>query len=288
MPPRVNYEDVVMISVIGEITSPRHTIDAYTVTHTGEPVVLTRSGGITYNVRVGDRAIGWASDHTEPGVTIRNNNADESAALATFACIGNDAYVVSGEARKSRGTVTGKHGGNNIMIDFPPEVLEQLTIGDKIQVRAYGRGLRLLDAPDVTLHSISVQLLQALPLEVADGIVSLPVAAIVPPELMGAGVGGSSERSDYDIQTNDRETLAQHGLNDLRLGDIVAIRDHDSTFGHGYRKGAWAIGSISHADSIMAGHGPGVTMLLTSAKGRIRPYLAPQEANLASLLKLRP
>lgn len=284
---RANFDDVVMISVIGEIVSPKLAVNGYTISNTGQPAVVTRSGGITYNVRVGDRAIGWASDHTEPGVSIRNRDPEESAALAVLSCIGNDAFVVSGESKGAKGTVTGKHGGNQLLVDFASEVMEQLTIGDRVQVRAYGRGLRLLDAPDVKLHGMSVQLLKALPLDVADGSVIVPVAGIVPPELMGAGMGGSSERSDYDIQTADREALEQHGLSDLRLGDLVAIRDHDTSFGHGYRRGAWSIGCIAHADSIMAGHGPGVTALMSSPTGRIRPVVDATQANIADLLKLR-
>ena len=45
----------------------------------------------------------------------------------------------------------------------------------------------------------------------------MPVAGTVPPELMGAGIGVSSEQSDYDIQTADREALAAHGLERMRL-----------------------------------------------------------------------
>jgi hypothetical protein len=284
---RANFEDVVMLSVIGEIISPRHAVDGYTISNTGQPIVVTRSGGITYNVRTGDRAIGWASDHTEPGVSMRNRDEGESAALATLACIGNDAFVVTGEGKGSKGTVAGKHGGNQVLVDFTREAMEKLTIGDRIQVRAYGRGLRLLDAPEVKLHSMSVQLLKAMPLEIEGGVVTVPVAGIVPPELMGAGVGGSAERSDYDIQTADRAVLEEHGLAGLRLGDIVAIRDHDDSFGHGYRRGAWTIASVAHGDSIMNGHGPGVNVLITSATGKIKPRLERSGANIADLLKLR-
>ena len=285
---RANFEDVVMVSVIGEIVSPRHAVEGYTITNRGEPIVVTRSGGITYNVRVGDRAIGWASDHTEPGVSMRNKDEGESAALATLACIGNEAHVVTGEGKGSVGTVAGKHGGNQVLVDFTREVMETLTIGDKVQVRAYGRGLRLLDAPEVKLHSVSVQLLKAMALEIKEGVVTVPVAGIVPPELMGAGVGGSAERSDYDIQTADRAVLEEHGLAGLRLGDIVAIRDHDDSFGHGYRKGAWTIASVAHADSVMAGHGPGVNVLMTSATGKIRARVEERgRVNVADLLGLR-
>src|SRR5947209_8438486 len=114
MAARANYDDIGMISVIGEIASPRADETAYTISRDGEPVVLTRSGGITYNVRVGDRAIGWAADHTEPGVTIRNQNAQEHAALTALSCVGNDAYVVSGDGKGAKGTVTGKHGGGHL------------------------------------------------------------------------------------------------------------------------------------------------------------------------------
>jgi hypothetical protein len=108
---RANVEDLVMISVVGDITSPRAAESGYTISRDGEPLVLTRSGGITYNVRVDDRAIGWAADHTEPGVTIRNRDAQEHAALTALSCIGNAAYVTSGDGKGAKGTVTGKHGG---------------------------------------------------------------------------------------------------------------------------------------------------------------------------------
>jgi hypothetical protein len=285
---RANYDDIVMISVVGQITSPRRGASPYSVAYAGEPQVLPGTGGIVYNVRVGDRASGWAADHMEPGVTVKNKDAEENGGLNVLACIGNDAFVVSGDAKGAKGTVTGKHGGaEHVMVDFAPDVLERLTIGDRIQVRAYGRGLRLLDAPQVKLLNMSVQLLRALPLEVADGVVDVPVAGIVPPELMGSGVGHSSERGDYDIQTHDRDVLAQHGLQALRLGDLVAIRDQDHSFGRGYRKGAWVIASVSHSDSFIAGHGPGVTTLMSSATGHIRPHRATEGANVADLLKLR-
>ena len=284
---RANYDDIVMISVMGEIVSPRFPESPYSISNLGEPLAYTRSGGITYNVRVGDRAIGWAADHTEPCVTLRNKEAADNAALNILSCIGNDAYVVSGDGKGSKGTVTGKHGGAHTMVDFPPETLERLAIGDKVQVRAYGRGLRLLDAPDVTLHSVSAQLLNAWPLTIEDGVVTVPVAGIVPPELFGAGIGHSVESVDFDIQTHDRSVLEAHGLHTLRLGDIVALRDYDGSFGHGYRKGCWAIACVAHADSVMAGHGPGVDTLLTAPAGRIRPERAAQGANIADILGLR-
>jgi len=41
----------------------------YTVTYDGQPIVVPGVGGITYNIKVGDKAFGWEADHVEPGVS---------------------------------------------------------------------------------------------------------------------------------------------------------------------------------------------------------------------------
>jgi hypothetical protein len=69
-----------------------------------------------------------------------------NAALNVLACIGNVAEVVSGDAKESQGRVTGKHGGiDHVMIDFKPDILEKLLIGDKILIKSFGVGLKLMD-----------------------------------------------------------------------------------------------------------------------------------------------
>ena len=104
-------------------------------------MVLPGVGGITYNVRIGDPAVGWEADHMEPGVSIKNLEKKEGSrgandGLNTFACIGNEAVVMSGAAKEERGTVTGKHGGiEHVLVDFGPEIKEKMVIGDKIQVK---------------------------------------------------------------------------------------------------------------------------------------------------------
>ena len=52
-----------------------------------------------------------------------------------------------------KGVVTGKHGGiEHVMIDFPPETLDKLQIGDWIQVRGFGTGIeRILLACDADI-----------------------------------------------------------------------------------------------------------------------------------------
>src|SRR6188768_1242424 len=166
---RTNHERLVVQSVIGEVASPLYGFVAFRVGADGAPRALPSTGGIVYNFRIGDSAIQLAGDHVEPGVSIRNFEGDRSAAsptnlaLNTLACIGNRARVVSGDAKGELGYVTGLHGGiNHVLVDFPTVVLEQLVIGDKIQIKAVGMGLELTDFPAVTAMNLDPTLLERL------------------------------------------------------------------------------------------------------------------------------
>ena len=61
--------------------------------------------------------------------------------------------------------------------------------------------------------------------------------------------------------------------------------DHDNRYGRAYRKGAVTIGAVVHSDCLSAGHGPGVTTLMTCKTSLIRPVIDPR-ANIADLLKI--
>ncbi len=189
----------------------------------------------------------------------------------------------------AKGYVTGTHGGiEHVLIDFEPEVLEKLVIGDKIQVRSCGQGMEIEDYPGVKCMNLDPDLFAKMNVREGEGgVLEVPVAAIVPAELMGSGIGAASaEKGDYDITTQDAEALREHGLEDIRLGDIVAVRDRSSFYGRSYRKGAIEIGVVVHSDSKISGHGPGVTTLLTANRGEIRPVLDPN-ANIAYYLGVR-
>jgi hypothetical protein len=145
---RTNVDRLVKISVVGEVASPVYGRSVYNISADGIPVVLPGVGGITYNVRVGDPACGWEADHVEPGVSIENKENDSrfgqgaNTALNVHSCVGNEAVVVSGDAKGAKGVVTGKHGGiEHVLVDFQPETLEKLMLGDKVLVKAYGRRL---------------------------------------------------------------------------------------------------------------------------------------------------
>jgi hypothetical protein len=255
----------------------------------GTPQLLPSQGGIVYNVKVGDSAFDWLADLVQPGVSVRASDVAANQALNVLSCLGNEAIVVSGEATGARGKVVGKSGrfAEHVIVHFSGETLEQLAIEDKVLVRAYGRGLALADYPDVQLKSISPRLLDALEIEPdGPGAVAVPVAAEVPAYLIGAGSGLMHESGCIQIQTDRRDALAEHGLDDLRLGDVVAVRDYDSRWGNGYLKDAVCAGVVVHGDSPRAGYGPGLTVLMAAAANRIHPVLQ-SGRNIADLLGLR-
>lgn len=285
---KTNRDRLVSLSVQGEISHPDVWSRSYDVGYDGVARVLPGTGGIVYNVRVGDPAFGWAADHVEPGASIRTKEKDDNLGLNTFACVGNEATVLGGEAKGARGVVTGKHGGiEHVIVDFAPDVLERLSVGDKVLIRAIGQGLEIEGFPGVKVMNLSPDLFERLGIEDAGGRLRVPVAAVVPAEVMGSGIGSvTSARGDYDITTQDRALIGELGLDRLRLGDLVAIRDMAGLYGHQYRRGAVEIGVVIHGDSFVSGHGPGVTTLLTALDSEIEP-VRDAGANIAFYLELR-
>jgi hypothetical protein len=291
---KTNKDKLVMQSVVGQISSPTFANTPYVISADGKPLVLPSVGGITYNVRIGDPAIGWAADHVEPGVSMTNTEKptgswSPNAGLNTLACAGNEVKVVSGDAKGTKGVVTGKHGGiEHVIVDFPPKTLEKMVVGDKMQIKAYGTGLVLTDYyPDIHVMNISPHLLSKIPVREAKGTLTFPVTHIVPAAIMGSGLGSNHSYSgDYDIQMFDKKIVKKSGLETLRFGDFVAISDADHTYGRIYKTDAISIGIIVHSDCVIAGHGPGVMTILTSSKGKIKTVIN-KKSNLSHYLKIK-
>ncbi len=288
MPLQTNRSELVISAVTGAIAPSLLNSGIYDVSFEGEALIVPSVGGITPNVRVGDSAFAFVADHVEPGVSARHEDDKINLSFTVLACVGNEAVVTSGDAKGATGRVTGKHGGvEHVMIDFAPEIMRKMTIGDTIQVWGVGLGLKLKDAGDVRVFNADPDLLDAWGLSVANGRVAARVAKTIPAAVMGSGLGRATvARGDYDIQTFDDATAEQYGLRDLRLGDIVAIIDADNSYGRIYRTGAISVGVVVHGSSFVAGHGPGVTTLLTSASGAI-DVTVDARANLADILGLR-
>ena len=271
---------------------PPRTRGSWSVDHDGKPFLLPSIGGITLNLQVGDSAFGWAGDHVEPGVSCTADTKKPfkhpNVSLQIYACVGNAATVVSGEAKGATGTVLGHHGGSeHVIVDFPREAKEQMTYDDKIIIRAKGQGLQLVEYADIMLYNLDPDLLGKLKIErLGESKLAVPVTTIVPAAVMGSGIGTAHvAKGDYDIVTSDPETVAEYGIDKIRFGDFVALMDHDNRYGRAYRKGAVSIGVVVHSDCLSAGHGPGVTTLMTCKTSLIEPVIDPK-ANMADLLDI--
>ena len=282
---RTNRDDLVTLAVSGFISAPTLERSPYRPDTEGVGRVLIGMSGIVYNARVGDPAYGWAGDHVEPGASIAHPDADVDHAMHYLACVGNQAFVASGPAIGARGIVTGEHA--RLLVDFDPDVLELLTVGDRIVVKTEGRGMKLLDFPGVLVKKAGPNLIEAWGLrKSAAGKLQVPVVATIPAHIMGSGAELTPEFVDQDLMTGDRDALAEHGIDNLKLGDLVAVMDTDHRYGRGYRAGGVTIGLIMHGDSVMTGHGPGCQDMLVCAGGEIEPVID-AGANLAKILGIR-
>jgi len=290
-PLEVNRDRLVEMAVTGYVREPFITPATYRISPEGTVAALPGTGSITYNFRVGDSAVDMAGDHVEPSVSI-TNDGDDQRALNNLVQIGNEVRIISGDATGKIGTVIGKHGGiENVMVEFDDEVYDVLNIGDRMQVRVVGLGMEATNAEDLYIRNLSPRLLDALTENGmglnSDGKLVVPVTHIIPAKIMGSGIGRNSVHSgDYDIQMFDEGINERYNLNALRFGDIVAIENADHAHGRIYREGAWSIGVVVHGISTVAGHGPGVTSLLTSPSGNIEPFID-ESSNLKYLLDLR-
>lgn len=286
---RTNKEHVVKQSVQGAIHHPCMKGDGYWVSHDGFGRICVSTGGIVYNYKIGDGCMGIPGDHIEPGVSLKNSDDRENTALQVLACVGNQATIISGDAKGKQGIVTGKHGGvDHVMIYFDEDTLDCLNVNDRIAIKACGLGLQLLDHPEVLVMNIDPDLFLKLSIkELEDGSLEIPVACIVPAHLMGAGLGSTTMMGgDYDIMTQDKEAVKTYGLDHLRFGDLVFIEDHDNVNGPHYRKHAGSVGIVAHSDSFTSGHGPGLTIILTAKDRKLKPRLDPH-ANLADILAIK-
>ncbi|MBN1586813.1 MAG: DUF4438 domain-containing protein [Candidatus Omnitrophica bacterium] len=289
---KTNIKQLVKIAVQGRVANAMR-FSPFELDSDGKPHAVPSVGGITYNVKVGDPAFGWAGDHIEPCVSCtldeQNRNNKQAQAFQFLPCVGNEAVVVSGGAKGAKGTVTGHHGGvEHLTVDFADRDLRKMTLDDKVLVRAYGQGLQLTDYPHIKTYNLDPAVLGKLGIKAeSSGGLSVPVTALVPGALMGSGIGHADPGTgDYDITTQDPGLVKKHGLDKIRLGDLVALMDCDNTLGRHFYTGAVTIGIVIHSDSVISGHGPGVaTLISTRKKGMLQPVIR-STANIGRILKI--
>ncbi|MBN4076764.1 DUF4438 domain-containing protein [Mariprofundus ferrooxydans] len=281
-----NRDQLVKTAVQGAV-APAHQWAPFEVGAAGEIFAWPSTGGITYNVKIGDSVFGWAGEHIEPGVstTMTHKNRKCESGYQFLSCCGNEATVISGAAKGEKGTVLGHHGGvEHLMLDFPDATLDKLSCDDKFLIKGFGQGLKLIDHPEVYIYNLDPDILEAWGLkEREDGKIEVPVHVIVPGHAMGSGIGALSVvTGDYDILCHDEETMKTYAMDKLRFGDFVAVLDHDNRYGRTYRKGAMTIGVVIHSDSPLAGHGPGMMTLMSACDAKLVPVLS-DDANLGMI-----
>ncbi len=268
---------------------------SWEIDHQGNPFIVPGMGGITLNAGVGDSAFGWEGDHIEPSVSCMGTSdsskryENPNLSLQVFGCCGNEAVLISGAAKGKKGYVIGHHGGaEHLIVEFPKAVKVKMTYDDKIMIRSIGQGLKLLDHPSIHVQNLDPHLLKKMRIkDLRGGKLEVPVTTIVPAECMGSGIGSLHfKHGDYDVMTSDEDAVRKYKIDKMRFGDFVAIKDHDTRYGAALRRGAVSIGIVIHSDSFLAGHGPGITMLMTSPKSDIVPRLD-SKANIKELFQAR-
>jgi hypothetical protein len=283
-----NAGKLVRQTLTGEVWPPLGDRHVYRTGPDGQPFALPGMGGMTLGVHCGDPATGYASDHLEPGASVRHRDPAANLALQFLTCVGNQVRLETGPAAGTVGHVIGQHA--YVLVDFPEPAAEQVTTGDAVTVTAMGQGLALPEHPGIVVKNCDPELLAAMPGGTRpDGRLEVHVAARVPAEAVGAGAGMASEYANTDLMgayagLGDDLSL---GLEGVRIGDIVAVIDADHRFGRGYRPGFLAIGVISTGQCLLFGHGPGPSTLMSGPADRI-VLIEDSAANLASWLHAEP
>ena len=302
---KTNQHTLMKQALVGKISPPTLPVQGgfiggYVTTWNGKPKLGIGIGGIKYNVKVGDPCTGWPeTENLEPGIALMGTEEkpDTSSYMMTntgrafikYSCIGNTTIMITGDAKNTTGTVTGKGGVSqtrkHVTAHFPQKALEKMNIGDKARIVAYGTGLKI-DGFNGEIANLSPKLLELMKPQLDDDTLTLPATRTLPIIVMGFGVGGGQpQEGNWCIQTTPPHLSEKYGLDTLRIGDLVAVQDAWMLYGKGYYRGATTIGVIATGASEVAGLGPGLLPIATSKKGRLKVRHDP-DANLKKLLKL--
>jgi hypothetical protein len=145
---KTNLEKLVDLAVSGSAGHPSAGDSGDRTAYDGGAYSPFGFSGINFTVKVGDSAFDWAGAHeVSPGVAVKNCCESSNEALLALACVGNEAILVDakmeGKDAKLKGTpgvVTGKLSAGRVLVYFPKRVVERITVGDQIQIRASGTG----------------------------------------------------------------------------------------------------------------------------------------------------
>ena len=281
---KTNEKKLIKMSIGGYVTQPSFKNPGYIPDNDGNSVILPGMYGVVNNVKVGDKAFGWNGDHIEPGVSIDSENINEHFALHYLVCTGNKAIVRSGEAKGKTGIVTGEHARN--LIHFEQNILEKICVGDQIDIITHGRGLKLLDFPEIEIKKIDPNLLKSMNFKVENKKLIVDVAIELPIKIMGSGAELNSEYVDQDLMSGDRSLMKKLRIDQMKLGDLIVINHADHRWGRSYKKDHVSIAICIHGDSVMTGHGPGIMTIMTGTKKNLG-WRINKKANLKNILKIK-
>ena len=149
---RTNADRLVTQILAGEVWPPLADRHGYRVDADGRPFILPGMGGVTLGVHAGDPATGYASDHLEPGLSVRHAQAGPNMALQFLSCVGNLVTVRSGPAAGATGRVLGQHA--YVLVDMPDESMREVSTGDQVLVVREGTGAHLLDHPEIVAKNL--------------------------------------------------------------------------------------------------------------------------------------
>lgn len=279
-----NVESLIQMAVAGYVSQPSFKNPGYIPNNDGKSVIYPGMFGVVNNVKVGDKAFGWAGDHIEPGVSIDSEHINEHFALHYMVCTGNKAIVRSGEAKGSIGIVTGEHARN--LVHFEQKTLDKICVGDQIDIITHGRGLKLLDFPDIELKKIDPNLLKSMNLKIVDKKLVVDVAMELPIRIMGSGAELNSEYVDQDLMSGDRSLMKKLKIDQMRLGDLIVINHADHRWGRSFKKDYISIAICIHGDSVMTGHGPGIMTIMTGKRKNLG-WKINKKANIKNILKVK-
>ena len=279
-----NVESLIQMAVAGYVSQPSFKNPGYIPNNDGKSVIYPGMFGVVNNVKVGDKAFGWAGDHIEPGVSIDSEHINEHFALHYMVCTGNKAIVRSGEAKGSIGIVTGEHARN--LVHFEQKTLDKICVGDQIDIITHGRGLKLLDFPDIELKKIDQNLLKSMNLKIVDKKLIVDVAMELPIRIMGSGAELNSEYVDQDLMSGDRSLMKKLKIDQMRLGDLIVINHADHRWGRSFKKDYISIAICIHGDSVMTGHGPGIMTIMTGKRKNLG-WKINKKANIKNILKVK-
>ena len=279
-----NVESLIQMAVAGYVSQPSFKNPGYIPNNDGKSVIYPGMFGVVNNVKVGDKAFGWAGDHIEPGVSIDSEHINEHFALHYMVCTGNKAIVRSGEAKGSIGIVTGEHARN--LVHFEQKTLDKICVGDQIDIITHGRGLKLLDFPDIELKKIDPNLLKSMNLKIVDKKLIVDVAMELPIRIMGSGAELNSEYVDQDLMSGDRSLMKKLKIDQMRLGDLIVINHADHRWGRSFKKDYISIAICIHGDSVMTGHGPGIMTIMTGKRKNLG-WKINKKANIKNILRVK-